>query len=356
MWPGIRPATGWMAYDTSTPRVLQQIGEGMHVVLCLGDRHPVPGHEDDLVRIAEHHGDVVHGRGADLAVGIPADACARSGGSELAERTEEHVRDRPVHRPAHHDREEGSRRADEHAAHDQDVVLERESGGRRREPGECVQQRNHDGHVCAADREDEEDPEERRTTDQRPDQPLLLGTGGDGDSSGEQGGEEKTVDDLLQRVGDRPSADQLLQLRERDHRAGEGDAADDRRERDRRADVDLERSRIGCVQVEFGERDQRGRTAADAVEERDHLRHRRHAHLARSDGAERAADDHADDDLPVAVDVLLEEGDDDRDEHPGGTNLIAPSRCSRVRQEPQRQDERHDRDQIEEIRDLATQR
>jgi len=38
---------------------------------------------------------------------------------------------------------------------------------------------------------------------------LLLGASSDGDPSRQQGGEEEAVHDLLQRVGDRASADQL---------------------------------------------------------------------------------------------------------------------------------------------------
>ena len=41
--------------------------------------------------------------------------------------------------------------------------------------------------------------------------------------------EERRVDELLARIRDRPAADQLLQLRERDHRARERDRADQRR-------------------------------------------------------------------------------------------------------------------------------
>ena len=62
----------------------------------------------------------------------------------------------------------------------------------------------------------------------------------------------------------------------------------------------------GRAVVELGERDQRRRAAADAVEQRDHLRHRGHLHAARRDRAEGAADDHADDDLPVADDLALQ--------------------------------------------------
>ena len=45
----------------------------------------------------------------------------------------------------------------------------------------------------------------------------------------------------------------------------------------------------------------------------------------------------------------------DRDQHPGSTDLVAAPRRRGVRQEPQRQDERHDRDQVQQVGDVATQ-
>ena len=51
MWPGMRPATGWIAYFTSTPLLLEQVGELAHGVLRLRDREPVAGHDDDLPRV-----------------------------------------------------------------------------------------------------------------------------------------------------------------------------------------------------------------------------------------------------------------------------------------------------------------
>ena len=59
--------------------------------------------------------------------------------------------------------------------------------------------------------------------------------------------EECRVHELLARIRDRPAADQLLQLCERDHRAGERDRADQRREHDREADVDLRRPGLGRI-------------------------------------------------------------------------------------------------------------
>ena len=41
MWPGIRPATGWIAYFTSTPARLEELGELADLVLGLGDGEAV---------------------------------------------------------------------------------------------------------------------------------------------------------------------------------------------------------------------------------------------------------------------------------------------------------------------------
>ena len=47
MWPGIRPATGWIANVDLDALRLEHVGELAHRVLCLRDRHPVAGHDDD---------------------------------------------------------------------------------------------------------------------------------------------------------------------------------------------------------------------------------------------------------------------------------------------------------------------
>ena len=119
--------------------LLEQVGQLAHVVLGLRHGHPVSGYEDDLVRVGQHDGDVVGARRADgAAVGI---GCrSRGARADLAERAEQDVGDRAVHRPAHEHREQRSGGADEHPTHDQHVVLELESGRGRGEAGERVQQ------------------------------------------------------------------------------------------------------------------------------------------------------------------------------------------------------------------------
>ena len=91
-----------------------------------------------------------------------------------AEGAEEDVADRAVHRPAHQQRQQRARRADERAADDEHVVVQHEAGRRGGEAGERVQQRDHDRHVGAADREDEEDAEDERRDDQRDDEHVTA--------------------------------------------------------------------------------------------------------------------------------------------------------------------------------------
>ena len=90
-------------------------------------------------------------------------------------------------------------RADEHAADDQHVVLELEARRGGREAGERVQQRDHDRHVGAADRQHEEDAEDRRAADERPEQPLVLHARDEREPGRDAGEEERGVHELLAR-------------------------------------------------------------------------------------------------------------------------------------------------------------
>ena len=144
--------------DVDAP-LLQQVGELAHLVLRLRDGEPVA--RDDTTRCA--YASITATSSAVVArtdaPSTPPPSPAGPG-DDLAEGAEEHVRDRAVHRLAHQHRQQGSRGADERAAHDQDVGVQDEAGRGGREPGERVQQRDDDRHVGAADRQDEQD---RRT-------------------------------------------------------------------------------------------------------------------------------------------------------------------------------------------------
>ena len=64
MCPGMRPATGWMAYLTSTPCGFELVAHFAQRVLRLRHRHAVARHDDDLRGIFQEVGGVF--RRADL--------------------------------------------------------------------------------------------------------------------------------------------------------------------------------------------------------------------------------------------------------------------------------------------------
>ena len=158
MCPGIRPATGWMAYLTSTPLRLEELGQLADGVLGLGDREAVAGHDDHLLGVGQLDRDVV---GADLA-DRAAGAGGRPGGRVAATEAADHdVHDRAVHRVGHELGQDRAGRADEGARDDQDRVAEHEAGHRRGGAGERVQEADDDRHVGAADGQDHRDPEDQ---------------------------------------------------------------------------------------------------------------------------------------------------------------------------------------------------
>ena len=215
MCPGMRPATGWIAYLTSTPRSSSSVRQLPYVVLRLRHRQPVAGDDDDLAGERELDGDVLRRRRADRATVVGARLAHTR--LHLAERAEEDVRDRAVHRLAHQQREQRSRGADEHPATISTVCREHEAGGGGGEPGERVQERDHDGHVGAADRQDEHDAEQRaRARISSDDHPLRLRPGDGRDPERDGRPRTATLTTFCAGKDDRPPADQLLQLRERD--------------------------------------------------------------------------------------------------------------------------------------------
>src|SRR6476659_6889197 len=230
MWPGIRPATGWIAYFTSTPFSSRRSASWRTSCCACATAIPYPGTTTTLRAnescTATAPGDDQHGR------------------------------------------------------------VEHESRRRGCEPREGVQERDHDWHVRTADRKHEHHAEDEREEDEGDDRPLRLEPGDDRDAEGSSSAEDEHVDDVLAREDDRPSAQELLQLRERDEGPRERDRADERGKRDGERLIPAEHA---VVHVELGERDERRRTAADPVEKGDHLRHRRHLHATCSDEADGAS-------------------------------------------------------------------
>ena len=100
-------------------------------------------------------------------------------------------------------------------------------------PGVGIQDRDHGRHVGAADRDDQQDAEEQRQHDDRPgtDTGAHGAVGLQRPARGQRNGdaEQQQVDDVLQRIGDRPLRNPLhfLQLPGRHQAAGEREVAED---------------------------------------------------------------------------------------------------------------------------------
>jgi hypothetical protein len=176
--------------------LLEQVAELADHVLRLGDGHAVAGDEHDRLRGLEDEVGVVGDDRLDLAL----DLGGLLGGAEAGE---QHVRQRAVHGLAHDVREDDARGTDQRAGHDQQVVVDREAGGTGREARVAVEQRDDDGHVGAADRDDGHDAEEQRQAEEHPepfaadDRHLHELVGGDHDAD-----EDQAVHEALAREHD----------------------------------------------------------------------------------------------------------------------------------------------------------
>ena len=95
MCPGMRPATGWMAKNVSTPRALQRVGQLARRVLGLGHGQAVAGDDDDLAGVGQQHAHVLGRPGPHRAAGVAL--LAAGGGDDRAERAEEDVGQRAAH-------------------------------------------------------------------------------------------------------------------------------------------------------------------------------------------------------------------------------------------------------------------
>ena len=82
--------------------------------------------------------------------------------AHAAERAEEHVRHRAVHRFAHQDRQDETGKSVERAGNDEHVVAERETGRRGGESGVGIEQRHDDRHVRGTDGNNEQNAEDQR--------------------------------------------------------------------------------------------------------------------------------------------------------------------------------------------------
>ena len=159
-----------------------------------------------------------------------------------------------------------------------------------REAGERVERGDHDGHVRAADRQHRGDAEHPGEHEQQPEQDLGVGA---------------RDDDDRERERRRPRAPTLSSVSDGKRRLAQASSCSLAKatfEPQKEIEPMIAANTIGIsassgdvvALAVLDQRDQRHRAAADAVEQRHHLRHRGHLHAARGRDADRGADGDAD--------------------------------------------------------------
>ena len=183
---------------------------------------------------------------------------------------------RAVHRLRHQHRQQRARRADERSAHDQHVLVQHEAGAAARQAGERVEQRDDDGHVGAADRQHEQHAEREGAEDQRRAAscgPNTIATPSPTKAPRAAGSCRPSAPGDVSAALTRPwSFAKATMLPAKEPSRSAPRARSPRRRWRSRSPGSGDRV------VELRDRDQRRRAAADAVEQRHHLRHRGHLH------------------------------------------------------------------------------
>ena len=294
MWPGHAPRDRVDRVEHLHAALLELGREVGDRALRLRDRHAVARHDDDAAarrragsRRRPRSSSAPCGRRRRRSPAIAAAAAA-------AEAAEEHVADRAVHRVGHLLGEDRAGRADEHAGHDQRGVVERDARRRRRSGpvnafrveittgmsappiGSTSVHAQHAGARAAAARTATSAPRRRRSAPRARARPAARPT-------------LSTVSGGKRRLAQASSCSLENATFEPQNEIEPMIAANT-------IGISDSSGEVAARLAELDERDQRHRAAADAVEQRHHLRHRGHLHAARGRDADRRPDHDADDD------------------------------------------------------------
>ncbi len=198
----------------------------------------------------------------------------------LSERAEENVGEGAIHRFGHVHGEDEAGGAVERAGDDEQFAIEDEAHGCGGKSGVGIQQRDHGGHIGAADGDDHQHAEDQRNYEHQREEMNVAGIvdeiGGDADRDGE----EQEVDEVLTFICDGALRQDFLQFSGGHQAAGEGERAENYFHRE---DGHHEGRHVGRAQVKFGGADERDAEGAEGVAERGSLGHGGHV-----DHAERA--------------------------------------------------------------------
>ena len=207
MWPGMRPATGWIAYFTSTPR--SSSSDARSLTACWACATARPTRDDDhLVGVGHLDGGVGGRGGPHMLVTLVAATDRDPAATEAAG---DDRGDGAVHRLGHQVGQDRAGRADDHAGDDHRGVVQRQTRCGRRNPGQRVEQRDDHRHVGAADRQHHQ-PEytgRGQQADHPPQRRPAAGMSGQPDHDG-----------CHHRAGQQQQVQRLLRLAEADRAAG----------------------------------------------------------------------------------------------------------------------------------------
>ncbi len=295
---------------TSTPRRLEQLGELADRVLGLRHGEAVAGHDDDLAGVAEQDRDVLRAARAHRPVARRPDGTRR----RALERPEQDRRDRAAHRRSHQPGEDRAARPDERAGHQQQGVRQHVAGRRHGQAGEGVEQRDDDRDVGPAHRQHEQHADGERH--QRQQARARRRTGGRRRPARRPRPRSATATARAPpkrycppgKVTGRPVMSSCSLAKVMHEPANETQPTSTVN-----APAAADTAPPTRVLGELEPGDQGRRRAADAVEQRDELRHLRHRHPARGRDPHDAADHDRGDDGELVVQVLGQERDDDRE-------------------------------------------
>ena len=191
---------------------LQNIGHFAQDMLRLRNRHAVSGHDDNAFGLLHHIGRIF-GRATfprTLLLGFTA------GDSGLrAKAARDHADEAAVHGLAHDVGQNRARRADQCARDNHRRVVQREAHGGGGPTGIAVQHRHHDGHIRAADGNDEQEANEESKRGNSPENPGAL-VHGEVANKAQDRRQSAQVNDMAQRQEDRRARHFARQLQESD--------------------------------------------------------------------------------------------------------------------------------------------
>ncbi len=266
----------------------ERVEQLAHFVLRLRHGHAVAGHDHHFVGGAENPGGFFRRGALDRALLLHA----RGGGLNLSEAAEQHVGERAIHGLGHDDGQNETGRAVERAGDDQQLAVQHEAHGCRGKPGIGVQQRNHRGHVRAADGNDQHHAEDERNDNHGGKQFDLFRVHGENRGDGHGQRQHAEVDEVLSFISDGALRQNFLQLAGGHQAAGEGERAENHFHGQH---GHHERGNIGRAEVELRGAHERDAQRAEGVAQRGPLRHGGHGDFAEGH-ADDAAEDQADGD------------------------------------------------------------